>query len=231
MRQVMIELEPRFERATGHTLEVTFDASGTITKRIERGEKTDVVMLARDALDRLVEDCRLVPGSEVDLALSVAGVAVRRGATKPDISTPAAFRSALIEAKTIARPDPALGGASGMHIAKVLERLGIAEQVIAKSVIVSTPGDERTMPGWLVADGRAEIALHQVQELLAIPGIELVGPFPAELEETFVFSAGILASSSRAAAARQLLDFLRTPEAMAVIRAKGMRIPSQRTGS
>lgn len=222
MREVMLDLGPKFERATGHRLKVSFDSGGVILKRLERGETTDVVMINRSGIERLSGTGRLVQGSVTDLAASVVGVAVRKGAPKPDISTPEAFRRAMLGAKTIACPDPALGGSSGVHIAKVFERLGISEAVKSKLVVVSTPEQAQTMPGQVVAQGKAEIALHQMQELMAVPGIEIVGPLPGDLQETFVFSAAIMADANDVKAARALIEFLRTPEARAAIKAKGM---------
>jgi molybdate transport system substrate-binding protein len=222
MRQVLLELEPRFERETRHSVSVTFDASGVIMNRIEAGETIDVVIVPRAEVERLTQTGKVLPGSRFDLASSVAGVAVRKGAAKPDISSVEAFRHTLLQARSVARPDPAMGGSSGVHIANVLETLGIAVEVGSKSLLASRPGDAQGMPGHYVADGRAEIALHQLQELMAVPGIDVVGPFPADLRATFVFSAGVMTNTKEAAAARVLIDFLRTAEARGVIEAKGM---------
>jgi molybdate transport system substrate-binding protein len=222
MREVMLDLGPSFERATGHRLVVTFDAPGFIMKRIEASEAFDVVIIPRAGLERLAQAGKVPPASLVDLASVIAGVAVRKGAPRPDISTPEAFKRTLRAAQSVARPDPVAGGSSGAHIARVLERLGLADEVKAKSVIVNRPGDPRATPGYSVADGDADLALHQVHELMAVPGIEVVGPFPAELQEAFVFSAGAIAGTRDAAAARAFIEFLRTPAARAAIKAKGM---------
>ena len=144
MRQVMLDLGPKFERATGHRLKVSFDSGGVILKRLEHGEAADVVMINRSGIERLSGAGRLVQDSVTDLATSRVGVAVRKGEPKPDISTPEAFRRAMLGARTIACPDPALGGSSGVHIAKVFERLGISEAVKPKLVFVRTP--ERSKP-------------------------------------------------------------------------------------
>lgn len=222
MRQVMLDLGPKFERATGNTLTVTFDSGAVIVKRVEAGETVDVVMIPRSGLERLTRTGKVLAGSGVDLASSIAGLAVTKGAPKPDISSSEAFKRALLGAKSIARPDPALGGSSGIHIENVLERLGIANEVKSKSVIGSRPGEIRAGPGYAVADGRAEIALHQIQELMSVPGIEIVGPFPAELQETFLFSTGVTTGAKDAEAARAFIKFLLSPESAAVIEAKGM---------
>ena len=225
MRQVILDLGPKFEHATGHRLKVSFDSGGMILNRLERGETADLLIINQSSIESLTGKGRLVRGSVVDLAKSVVGVAVRKGAPKPDISTPELFKRAMLEATAIACPDPALGGSSGIHIGKVFERLGIAEAVKTKLVYVSTPKQELTMPGYVVAEGKAEIALHQMQELMAVPGIEIVGPLPGELHGTFVFSVAIMTGANDVKAAKAFIEFLRTPEASGVIKAKGMEVP------
>src|SRR5262249_33070942 len=222
MREVMLDLGPRFERATGHTLAMAFDASGVIVKRIETGETVDVIMILRSSLERLTQAGKISPGSVTDLASSIAAVAIRHGAPKSDISSPEAFKRMLLDARSIARPNPADGGASGVHIEHVLKRLGILDEVTAKTIALGQPGDPQAMPGYKVATGRADIALHQLQELLAVPGIDIVGPFPKDLPGAFMFSAGVAMGAREANASKALINFLRTPDAAAVIKAKGM---------
>lgn len=224
MRQVMLDLGPKFERATGHVLTITFDSTGLLAKRIASGERVDVVMLNQSAIEALGSDGKVVAGSAAQVARSVAAVAVRKGAPKPDVSSPDAFKRLLLSAKSVARPSPAVGGSSGDHIVRVLERLGIADEVNAKSVIVTTghPGQVANSPGEAVAKGKAEIALHQLQELMAVPGIEIAGPFPGELQGSFSFSAALATTAKEQDAGKALIEFLHTSEAMDVIRAKGM---------
>jgi molybdate transport system substrate-binding protein len=222
MRQVILDIRPKFERVTGHRLTISFDSGAAILKRLEGGETADVVMIPRSGIDRLAGEGKLLAGSAIDLAVSRVGVAVRKGSPKPDISSPEAFKRAMLAAKTIACPDPALGGSSGVHIAKVFERLGIADALKSKLLFVSTPDQATTMPGHLVAIGRAEIALHQMQELMAVPGIEIVGPLPGDLQGTFLFSAAVMVRARDVKAAKALVEFLGAPEAKAVIKAKGM---------
>ena len=231
MRQVMLDLAPKFESATGRKLTISFDSGAVILKRLEAGETADVVMLPRPAIDRLDAAGKLAASSITDLATSVVGVAVRKGAPRPDVSSVAAFKRTLLAAKTIACPDPALGGSSGDHIAKVFERLGIADALTSKLVFASTPGQPGTMPGDLVAAGKAEIALHQIQELMAVPGIDIAGMLPRDLQGTFLFSAAIVAGATDVNAADGLIGFLRTAEAKRVIEASGMSVagaPSRR---
>ena len=221
MRQVMLELGPKFEVATGHKVAMSFDSGGVIPGRVARGESTDVVLIPHVAAEQLRKEGRVAAGP-VDLAMSRVAVAVRRGAAKPDISTATAFKRAILDAKAIACPDPTLGGSSGVHIAKVFERLGIADAVKSKLVYSSKPGEPAMMPGHVLASGKADIALHQKQELMAVPGIEIVGPLPPDLQTTFIFSAAVLTGARDIEAAKALVAFLRTPEAKAVINAKGM---------
>jgi molybdate transport system substrate-binding protein len=223
MRQVMSDLGPKFERATGHGLAIDFYATGLIAKQVASGEKVDVVMINRSAIETLGRNGGVIASSATDVARSVAAVGVRKGA-KPDISSPEAFKRLLLSAKSVARPSAAIGGSSGDHIAKVLERLGITEEVNAKSVYVSVgqPGQIAESAGDAVAKGKAEIALHQLQELMAVPAIDIAGPFPDELQGNFMFSAAIGTTVREMGAAKAFIDFLGTPEAKRVIRAKGM---------
>jgi len=224
MRQVMLDLAPKFERETGHVLVTTFDATGLLAKRIASGEQVDVAMLNQSSIEALAREGKVAADSVTHIAKSVAAVGIRKGAPRPDISSAEGFKRLLLSAKSIARPSPAVGGSSGDHIAKVVERLGIAGPVNAKSVIVTTghPGQVANSPGEAVANGSAEIALHQLQELMAVPGIEIAGPFPGELQGNFVFSAAIGRDARDVEAAKALIAFLRTRDAMAVIRGKGM---------
>jgi molybdate transport system substrate-binding protein len=222
VRKIMLDLGPEFERATGHRLVSTFDSTGLIVRRVVAGEEFDLVMISRTGIDSLVKAGKVNAASMGDVARSVAAVAVRKGAPKPDISTVESFKRALLAAKTIAWPSPAVGGSSGDHIVKVLARLGIAEEVNAKSLINEHPEDISAAPGYMVADGRADLALHQLQVLMVVPGVDIVGPFPGELQREFMFSVALTTGTKHDEAGMKLIEFVRSPEAMAAIRAKGM---------
>ena len=219
MRQVLVELADQFERATGHRLLITFDSGAMIVRRVERGESADVLLLPHHAAQQLALARKAVVSP---LASSRAGLAVRAGATRPDISSPEALKQALLMARTIARPDPAQGGSSGLHIQEVLERLGIADVVAAKTILSSRPDREDEMPASRVARGDAEIALHQIQELSAVPGVTVVGPFPGDLDGRFLFSAILVSETARQKAGQQLIAFLMVLRAKAVMKNKGM---------
>jgi molybdate transport system substrate-binding protein len=218
MQQVMEEVAPKFERATGHTLALTFAALGEVVKRIQDGESADVVVIPRQGTDRLVKNGKVAAGHVTVIARSGIAVAVRKGAPKPDISSPDALKRTLLAAKSIAYSDPAAGGASGNHFTKVIERLGIVNEMEPKTIL-ARPGDET---GVLVANGQAELGVHQFQVLASVAGIEIVGPLPGDLQDTIVFVAAILGGAKSPEASKALVDFLRTPESAAVIKAKGM---------
>jgi molybdate transport system substrate-binding protein len=217
MQRAVEDLGPKFERATGHKLTVTFATLGAIVKRLQDGDTADVVIAPQQGIDTLVKDGKAVAGNVTVLARTGISLAVRKGASRPDISSPEALKRALLAAKSISYTPPAGGGASGVHFAKVLERLGIAEEMKSKTVF-----PKGVEVGAVIANGEAEMGVQQNQELVSIPGIEVIGPLPGDLQATIVLSAAVMASSNDAAAAKALVDFLRAAEAAVVLKAKGM---------
>ncbi len=217
LQPVMEDLGPKFERVTGHKLVITFGPLGGIVKLVQDGVAGDVVMIPQPGIERLAKDGKVVAGTENILARSGSGVAVRKGAPKPDISSPEALKRTLLAAKSISYSDPAGGGASGVHFAKVLDRLGIAEEMKPKTIFPKSG-----FPGQMVANGEAELGVGTLQGLMAVTGIELVGPLPGDLQDTLVFVAAIMANAPQAEAGKALIEFLRTPESAKVIMAKGM---------
>lgn len=218
MREVMEDLGPKFERATGHKLAIAFGNLGTLVKRVQEGETADVIVLPRQGIDGFVKDGKAGAGDVTVLARSGIGVVVRKGAPKPDISTPEALKHTLLAVKSITYLDPAGGGASGVHFAKVLDRLGIADEMKPKTVLHANA----RAAGVLIASGQAEIGVNVIQELVPLPGIDFVGPLPADLQNTVVYAAAIMTDARDATASKALVDFFRTREAAAVIKAKGM---------
>jgi molybdate transport system substrate-binding protein len=213
IKAVMDDLVPKFERTSGHQLTVTFAPLGAAMKRLQRGETADVVILPQRGIDRFVQSGTLNADSLRVLARSGMAVAVRKGAPKPDISTPEAFKRALLAAKSITYGR----GAGSEHIDKVLERLGIAKDVKAKT-IRGTAGDT----GVRVANGEAEIGMSLLQILLPVAGIDIVGPLPGDLQDTLAFAVAIMADTRETAASKALIDFLLSNEAATVFRAKGL---------
>jgi amidase len=208
-----LELCPQFEGATGHHLVTEATSMGTgatsIEARLAAGEAVDVVIVADAALAQLVEKGRILPGTRVPLARSQIGMAVRHGAPKPDIHSVDALKRTLLAAKSIAYS----ASVSGTYLStELFQQLGIAEQVLPKSRRI-----ERERVAAVVARGEAEIGFQQISELLPEPGIDFVGPLPAEVQRTTVFSAGVAATARHPAAARQFIEFLASPAAASAI--------------
>jgi molybdate transport system substrate-binding protein len=219
-KPVLVALQPVFERATGHHLVIANDTAGALQKRILGGEAFDVVFSSPASLQALRDAGRLAADGPVPVARVGIGVAVKRGTVLPDISTVDAFRTVLLEARSVAYIDPAAGGSSGVYLEQLFERWGIAPLVHGKAVLV---------PGGLVAthvvDGSAELAIHQISEILAVPGAQLVGPLPPEIQNYTVYAGALSAQTQYPEAARQLLAALRGPQAEAILKAKGMEGP------
>jgi molybdate transport system substrate-binding protein len=215
----MAERAPQFERANDCKIAISYDPAKVMLARIQKGETADLAILGSGAIDELVKQGKISAGSRRVLARCRVGVAVLAGKPRPDISSVEAFKRTLLGAKSVAYTQE---GASGMHFAGLIERLGIAEQVKAKAV--RQPGG---LIGELVAAGKAEIAIQQIPELMAVAGIELVGPLPAEIQLVTVSSAGIFAGTKQAEAAQSFIRFLVTPAAARVMKAKGLEPMAQ----
>ena len=213
LRAVFGELAPAFERAHGHKIAAIFDPAQRMLKRIAAGETADLAISSAPAIDELTSRGVIAAGSHPALARYGIGLAVRAGAPKPDISSVEAFKRALLDAQSVACT---VEGASGIYFSKLIERLGIAGQMNAKA-----KRRAGGLIGELVASGEAELAVQQIPELMAVPGIELLGTLPQELQIESVLVAGVFAASKQPEAAQALIDFLATPDAVRVFKAKG----------
>ena len=211
-------LAPQFEAESGYRLRITWNTAPVLVKRLQGGETADVLILNRAGIDTMTREGRILPGSEVTLASSATAIAIKAGAARPDISTPEALKQTLLTARAISYTDPAAGGASGIYFAKLLERLGIAAEINAKTKFPPPAG----LSGDFLLTGEADLAIQQKPELLQVPGIEILGMLPGDLHMVTVFVAGIEASSPRAATAKALIDFLHSSSAAEVYRAKGL---------
>lgn len=218
VRGAVEALVPGFEAKSGHKLDITWSTAPMLIKRIEAGETADALILSQAGIDALNKAGKIVPGTEVTLASSATAVSVKAGAPKPDISTPSAFVQALLAAKGIAYTDPAAGGASGVYFGQLIERLGIAAAIKAKTKHPPAGG----FSGDLLLSGDADIAIQQKPELMHIAGTEVVGLFPGELNVVTVFVGAVMAGCSQEPAAKSLIAMLRSPEAVAMFRAKGL---------
>jgi molybdate transport system substrate-binding protein len=209
-------LIPDFEKSSGHKVTVAYGTAGAVADRVQKGEAADIVINSVPMIDRLQAQGKVVAGSRVILAKVGVGVFVRKGAVKPDISSADAFKRSMLAARSIAYPDPAGGGASGIYVASLLERLGIAAEMKPKTKL-STLGTLYAS----VASGDVEIGFNQISEILAQPTVELAGPLPSAIQNYTQFAPGIVSGSSRIDAARALVTFLSSPAAQAVLKAKG----------
>jgi len=210
---VLAEIGPQFERATGHRLHVYSGLPTDFERRLAAGDTVDLIISGSAPIDTWIKEGKIVETTRTEIARSGIGVAVRAGARKPDVSSVDAFKRALLDAKSIAF----LRVGSGLHIAGVLERLGIAETVTSK---VTRP--ESDIVSELVARGEVELGLVVMTQILTTPGVDLAGPLPSELQSYIVFTAGVSATSKVPAAAGQLMRFLTGPIAIPVITAQGM---------
>jgi molybdate transport system substrate-binding protein len=220
MQSALDDLVPAFEKVSGHKIVPSFATAAVLNKRLQGGEAADLLISVRGGIDNLIKEGKVLVGSDATLARSGVGIAVRKGAVKPDISTPDALKRALLAAKAVSHSDPAVGGASGVHFAKVLERLGIAEEM--KVRIKYPPPNGLTAR--LLVSGDVDMAVQQMPELMSVDGVELVGPLPGDLALTTVFAAGIPASALETDAAKGFIKFLQSPEAKAVMKLKGLEI-------
>jgi molybdate transport system substrate-binding protein len=216
LHPVIDALLPDFEKSSGHKVTVAYGTAGAVADRVQKGEAADVVLSSVPMIDRLQGQGKIVAGDRAIIAKVGVGAFVRKGAAKPDISSPGAFKRAMLAAKSIAYPDPAGGGASGIYVASLLEKLGIAAEMKPKTKL-STLGTLYAS----VANGEVEIGFNQVSEILAQPSVELVGPLPSAIQNYTQFAPGIVTGSNQVDAGRALVTFLSSPAAQHVLKAKG----------
>ena len=213
-RQVLAELCAAYERQAGDKVSIESVGGVDAAKRVQAGETFDVVVLASNAIDALIGTGRIDAASKADLVHSGVAVAVRAGAPRPDIGTEQAVRQAVLSARSLSVST----GPSGVQLAKLFERWGIAEQ-IKERLVQAPPG---VPVGALVARGEVALGFQQLSELMHLEGIDVVGPLPAAVQIVTTFSAGVCSASAQAGAALRLLAFLRSPQAAEVKRRHGM---------
>src|SRR5947208_3420438 len=204
------ELVPQFERASGHKVTTVFTGTLDANKRLAAGETYDLLIMSGPSIEEHIKGGKVVAGSRVDLAKSGVGVGVKAGAPKPDIGTVEALKKAVLAAKSIGYST----GPSGIYIIGLFQRLGIGDEV--KGKLKQTPTG--VFVGSIIASGEAEIGFQQVSELSFFPGIDYVGPLPAEVQLITVFSAGIPAGTRQADAAKSLVSFITAPAAAAIFK-------------
>ncbi len=216
LTSVLDELTPEFEKVTGNKLNIGYSLAADLRKRILDGETADVIILTRPMMDELQKQNKFVANSLVNVAGTPVSVAARSGAPKPDISSADAFKHTLLTVRSIVYADPAKGGVSGVHFARVLDRLGIAEQMKGKTILV--PGAQAAE---VVARGEAELGIAQGSEIVPIAGAQLVGLLPGDLASVTMFTAAIGSESKSPEVANALIKFLTGPQAAPRLKAKG----------
>jgi molybdate transport system substrate-binding protein len=209
---VLTALIPMFEGATANKVAITYETGAAILAKVRSGAALDLAILPPQAIDDLAKEGKIA-GDRTDLFVSGVGLAVKAGAPKPDISSAEALKKTLLAAKSVAHSK----AQSGIYFLSVLQRLGIADEMKSKLVVV-----ESGPVGAAAANGDAEIAIQQVTELMPVAGIDVVGPLPAELQTRILYSAGIPISAKQPDAAKALIKFLASPAAVPVIKAKGL---------
>jgi molybdate transport system substrate-binding protein len=218
-KSVALELVQEFEKKTGHKVTIENDTAGAVARRVGGGEYVDVVVMPPAAMGPLLSS-KLVESSAKPLARVGIGVAIKQGAPVPDISTVDAFKQSLLAARAIAYTDPASGGTAGIYLAKLFEKLGIAEQLKPKSVLV-----KGGLAAEKIVSGEADIAMQPASELLSVPGVTLVGPIPLEVQTYIIYAGAVSAGARDQAAADALLAALHGPDKAALLKKTGMELP------
>ncbi|MEZ5658053.1 MAG: substrate-binding domain-containing protein [Burkholderiaceae bacterium] len=213
-RQILSELADRFLAATGRTVMIESVGGVDAARRVREGEVFDVVILAANAIDKLIAENWLIADTRSAIARSGVAIAVRAGTPHPDVSTEAALRDAVAAAPTIGYST----GPSGVHLQGLFERWGLAEQVAARTV-QAKPG---VPVGSLVAKGEVALGFQQFSELIHLEGIDVLGPLPPEVQTITVFSGAVSTNSNQADRARALLAFMGAPQVADIKRAHGM---------
>lgn len=220
MKTSFDELLPKFERATGHKVTTDYCPSPRVAKRIAEGEACDVAVSNAAAMGDLVKQGKIVAGTPADIARSAMGLAVQKGAPKPDISTEEKFKEAMLAAKSLGMSNPVGGGVSGAILFRAFERLGIMDAM--KNKVTFGPGGPAGLIGNYLVRKEVEVGIQQMPELMAVPDIDIVGPLPDGIQSISVFTVGASTGARDPEAAKALVKFLATPEAATVVRSKGL---------
>ncbi len=198
---------PIFERQSGHKANLNFGTAGGLRARLEKGEQADLIILPAAAVEAMEKAGGLVPGSRTDLGRTITGIAIKKGAPAPDVSTPEAFKRALLKARGVSYSDPAAGGSSGTYFAGLLQKMGIADEVNKKAVL----GKRGYEVAQAIVDGRAEIGTTFISELLTVPGVRILGPLPGALYFANTYTGAIPTGSTQRDAAFALVRVLTNP--------------------
>jgi molybdate transport system substrate-binding protein len=215
VKKVLDELGPKFPLPKGQTLDISIDPTVLVLRRVRSGERGDLAILTTAGIDELSDAGILSAKGRLDLCVSEIGIAVKRGAAKPDISSAEAVRKLLLDVPSLAYSQ---AGASGIFFAGLIERLGIADEVNRKATVIPAG-----FTGALAADGKVAIAIQQVSELMAVPGVDIVGPLPDDVNERLTFPGAVFADAANPTLAADFIAFLKRPEFADVYRRAGLK--------
>lgn len=221
LKTTLDEVVPEFERTTGHTVTPSYGPSPRLTRQIADGVVTcDAAIVGAAGIDELIGLGKIAADSRTPIARSPIALAVQKGAPRPDISTAEKFKETMLAAKSVAMSNPVGGGTSGGVLIRAFERLGIADTI--KPKLTFGAGGPAGLVGHFLVRKEIEIGIQQLSELMAVPGIDIIGPLPEGVQSITVFTGGVLTTAADPAAARALLAYLVTPTVAAVLRTKGM---------
>lgn len=220
MHEVVTALAYDFTSTTGNEVELSFGTVGALQQQLDAGETADVVISGKPAIDALDKADRLASKSRADIATVRIGVAVRAGAPAPDISTPEAFRQALVDARAVAFSDPAVGGSAGVYLARMFTELGLAEAIKEKGIPQQNGGEVARR----VAEGKAEIGMTLIAEIVPISGVRVIGPLPKPLGSDTTYCAGVMATSNARGAALDFIAALKRPDRSTVWKEAGFEV-------
>jgi molybdate transport system substrate-binding protein len=213
------EILPAFERSSGYAIHALYSPPGALLKHFAAGEPADIFVTGSEAIDTLIREGKIAP-PRIDLAKTGIGICVKKGAPHPDVSTPEAFKRALLAAASVAYVAPAGGSVTGPHIEAMFRKLGIADQMAAKTVLAA--GGPNGRVSVKVSSGDAEIGLQQVSELISNPDVDVIGMLPDDLQQTTIYSTAITTSAKDGEGATAMIKALTAPSAVAIFKSKGL---------
>jgi molybdate transport system substrate-binding protein len=218
MSEPFKEVGAEFSKQTGTSIDFTADTTGALQKRLRSGEKADIILVSAPGMDALEKEHLIVPGSRAELATALIGVSVPASAAVPDLSSPEAFKRAILAARSIAYVDPKAGGTSGIYLDGLFRRMGIADQVKQKAIF----GNQGSEIADAVATGKAELGLTFISEMMPNKGVKIAGPLPAAIQSPTVYAVAIPVGSPNPDGARAFVQAMRTPAARAAITKAGL---------
>jgi molybdate transport system substrate-binding protein len=221
LRQTLGELLPQFEKDTGHHVSATYGTVGALTDRLAKGEAADVAIVTDTQIDELERSGKVVSGTRLDVATTGVGAFVRKNSPKPDITSVDAFKRTVLAAQSVTYADPASGGAGGIFVAHLMERLGISTEMNQRTKLDPLGG---LLMYQLVVNGEADIGFDQISIILAQPSVDFLAPLPEPIQNHTTFAAGISATSAQAEIGQALIKFLASPTAEARMKERGLQL-------